>query len=64
MNEFINYLSQKGTDMGLKLLLGLVILIVGLKISKFLVKKLGKGKNVVTVLPDTGERYYSTPLFE
>lgn len=27
-------------------------------------KKLGKGKNVVTVLPDTGERYYSTPLFE
>ena len=44
MNEFITYLSQKGTDMGLKLLLGLVILIVGLKISKFLVKKLGKGK--------------------
>lgn len=27
-------------------------------------KKLGRGKNVVTVLPDTGERYYSTPLFE
>ena len=27
-------------------------------------KQLGKGKNVVTVLPDTGERYYSTPLFE
>ena len=44
MNEFITYLSQKGTDIGLKLLLGLVILIVGLKISKFLVKKLGKGK--------------------
>ena len=29
-----------------------------------LVRKLGKGKNVVTVLPDTGERYYSTPLFD
>lgn len=29
-----------------------------------LAKKLGKGKNVVTVLPDTGERYYSTPLFD
>ena len=27
-------------------------------------QKLGKGKIVVTVLPDTGERYYSTPLFE
>ena len=28
-----------------------------------LAKKLGKGKTVVTVLPDTAERYYSTPLF-
>ena len=27
-------------------------------------KKLGKGKRVVTVLPDTAERYFSTPLFE
>ena len=27
-------------------------------------KKLGKGKVVVTILPDTGERYYSTPLFD
>ncbi len=26
--------------------------------------KLGKGKTVVTVLPDTAERYFSTPLFE
>ena len=26
--------------------------------------KLGKGKTVVTVLPDTAERYVSTPLFE
>lgn len=25
--------------------------------------KLGKGKTVVTVLPDTAERYFSTPLF-
>lgn len=29
-----------------------------------LARILGKGKTVVTVLPDTGERYYSTPLFE
>ena len=28
-----------------------------------LAKQLGKGKTVVTVLPDTAERYFSTPLF-
>ena len=28
-----------------------------------LAKRLGPGKTVVTVLPDTAERYYSTPLF-
>ena len=32
--------------------------------AKKLAKKLGKGKTVVTLLPDTGERYFSTPLFE
>lgn len=29
-----------------------------------LAKKLGRGKTVVTVLPDTAERYFSTPLFD
>lgn len=29
-----------------------------------LARKLGKGKRVVTILPDTGERYFSTILFE
>ncbi len=29
-----------------------------------LARKLGKGKTVVTILPDTAERYFSTPLFE
>ena len=29
-----------------------------------LAARLGKGKRVVTVLPDTGERYFSTPLFD
>ena len=29
-----------------------------------LAKKLGPGRTVVTVLPDTAERYFSTPLFE
>lgn len=32
--------------------------------AKKLAKKLGAGKTVVTVLPDTAERYFSTPLFE
>jgi len=32
--------------------------------AKQLAKKLGKGKTVVAVLPDTAERYFSTPLFE
>ncbi len=27
-------------------------------------RQLGPGKRVVTVLPDTGERYFSTPLFD
>ena len=27
-------------------------------------RKLGEGKTVVTILPDTAERYFSTPLFE
>ena len=29
-----------------------------------LAEKLGAGKTVVTILPDTAERYFSTPLFE
>jgi len=29
-----------------------------------LAQKLGPGKTVVTVLPDTAERYFSTPLFD
>ena len=32
--------------------------------ARQLARKLGKGKTVVTILPDTAERYFSTPLFE
>ena len=32
--------------------------------ARKLAKELGKGKTVVTVLPDTAERYFSTPLFD
>ena len=27
-------------------------------------KRLGRGKTVVTIIPDTGERYFSTPLYD
>lgn len=32
--------------------------------AKRLAQKLGKGKTVLTVLPDSYDRYYSTPLFD
>lgn len=32
--------------------------------ARKLAKQLGPGKTVVTILPDTAERYFSTPLFE
>ena len=35
----------------------------GRTVGRKLAKKLGPGKTVVTVLPDTAERYYSTQLF-
>ena len=31
--------------------------------ARRLARKLGPGKTVVTLLPDTGERYFSTALF-
>ena len=34
-----------------------------IKAATIIAKRLGKGKNVVTVLPDTGERYLSMDLF-
>ena len=36
----------------------------GIAVAERYAKKLGKGKTVVTVLPDTAERYFSTPLFD
>lgn len=32
--------------------------------ARRLARKLGEGKTVVTILPDTGERYFSTALFD
>ena len=44
MEEFINYITQLGTDVGLKLLFGLVVLLVGLKVAKLVVKLVSKGR--------------------
>ena len=44
MQEFLNFLSQKGTNIGLQLIGGLLVLIIGLKVSKFIVKLVTKGK--------------------
>lgn len=44
MNEFIGFFQQLMTNIGLKILFGLIILIVGLKLSKWLVKLLEKTK--------------------
>lgn len=33
-------------------------------VARRLARKLGRGKTVVTILADTAERYFSTPLFE
>lgn len=33
-------------------------------VAKRMARELGKGKTVVTVLADTAERYFSTPLFD
>ena len=38
MEDFIKFITEKGTDVGLHLLFGLLILIVGLKLAKWIVK--------------------------
>lgn len=32
--------------------------------ARRMARQLGRGKRIITILPDTGERYFSTPLFE
>ncbi|MCQ2496383.1 MAG: mechanosensitive ion channel [Lachnospiraceae bacterium] len=44
MQEFLNFLTQLGTEVGLKILYGLLVLFVGLKLSKYVVKLVSKGK--------------------
>lgn len=51
MEKFLEYITQIGADIGLKILLGLVILIVGLRLSKWLVKLIGKGRAFTKIDP-------------
>lgn len=44
MDDFLKFLTQLGTEVGLKLLYGLIVLFVGLKLSKYVVKLVVKGK--------------------
>ena len=44
MQDFINFLTQKGANVGLNILFGLIVLIVGFKIAKVVVKTIGKRK--------------------
>ena len=44
MEDFLKQLQAIGTNAGLKILLALVILVVGIKLSKWLIKLIKKGK--------------------
>ena len=44
VSSFVEFVKQLGTTVGLKILLGLLILIVGIKLSKWLIKLVAKGK--------------------
>lgn len=51
MEEFFQYLAQLCADIGLKLVFGLIVLFVGLKLSKYLVKLISKGKGFQKLEP-------------
>lgn len=44
MEEFLSFLTQLGTEVGLKLLYGLIVLFVGIKLTKYIVKLVSKGR--------------------
>ena len=51
MDEFIQFITQIGTTVGLNLLWGLLILIVGLKLANWIVKFVANRKGVLKVDP-------------
>ena len=44
MESFIEYIKQIGTDVGLKIIFGLLVLFIGTKIAKWVVKLVSKGR--------------------
>ncbi len=44
MKDFVDYIAQLGTDVGLKIVFGLIVLFVGLKVAKVVVNLVAKGK--------------------
>ena len=51
MEDFIKFITELGTTVGLKLLLGLVILIVGLKLVKWLINIVSKRSGFLKIDP-------------
>ncbi len=50
-DEFLNFLSEKGTDILLSFIGGLALLLIGLKIAKKIVKMIDKSKRVQKIEP-------------
>ena len=44
MQSIIEYLKQLGTDVGLKLIFGILVLFIGLKVARWVVKLVSKGR--------------------
>jgi cysteine synthase A len=68
LDDVINVSSEDAIQMAIKLTAKLGLLVgISSGANVFAAveegKKLGKGKNVVTVIPDRGERYFSTEMF-
>ena len=51
MDEFIQFITQLGTTVGLNLLWGLLILIVGLKLANWIVKFVASRKSILKIDP-------------
>ena len=51
MDDFLNFLSEKGIEIGLSFIGGLALLLIGLKVSKKIVKIIDKGKKFQKIEP-------------
>lgn len=51
MSGVLEYLKQLGTDVGLKIIFGLIVLLVGLKLAKWIVKLVSKGRGFAKLEP-------------